>query len=312
VRGPSPYIDDYSQQELDSYGAVVLLGYRYHDYNTAWHQIDQFAQAGGRVYAETGWQFVDPDWNASAAPAVLPVSNLHWAALDQSAPVSVQGAADPTWGSLSYQGSGWGASSSNAVRPGAEALVTVGNRVVVARWKRGKGEVVWSGMNLLAHEASAGSTSEDAFVTTQFSWLLPRQAPQIDITPSWQGNDEAVLPLPASTEPSLVLFKESLFPGWSARLETAGTSRSVSILDSEMDFMLVRLDSVPVGSRLVFTYGPTPRLEAWWALSALDLAILVLWLIRPDLVRRPWTWLSGRILPRLWERTRLGSAGDDD
>lgn len=311
VRGRTPYIDDYSQAELSSYRAVVLLGYRYRDHDAAWKLVDQYALAGGRVYVDTGWQYVNPDWNLQTAPDALPVRDLHWGALDQNAPVSVAGVNDPTWGSMSYQGGGWGASSASAVRPGAEALVTVGSRVVVARWARGKGEVVWSGMNLLAHDASVRSSSEDSFITDQFQWLLPTATPQTDIALSWRGNDEAVLPLSASSEPSLVLFKESHFPGWTARLETGGASRSVSIVDSEMDFMMVHLDSVPAGSRLVFTYAPTLRLEAWWAVSALGLAGLIVFLVRPQLAGRPWRWVSGRFIRPWWARTRL-RWGDGD
>jgi hypothetical protein len=311
VRGRSPYIDDYSAAELSSYRAVVLLGYRYHDHDAAWSRIDQFATAGGRVYVETGWQYVNPDWNSRTAPAALPVASLQWGTLDPTAPVTVAGVTDAGWGSLAYNGSGWGASSSTALRPGAEALVTVGNRVVVARWARGKGEVVWSGMNLLAHDASASSASEDAFVTDQFRQLLPATTPQTNVVPSWLGNDEAVLPLAQSSDPSLVLFKESLFPGWSARLETAGGSTPVSIVSSEMDFMLVHLNSIPPGSRLVFTYAPTTRLEAWWALSGLALAGLLLWLIRPGVAARPWGWVSGRLSHRL-SRSRLAWGVDEE
>ena len=220
VRGRSPYIDDYSAAELSSYRAVVLLGYRYHDHDAAWNRVDQYAMAGGRVYVETGWQYVNPDWNSTTAPPALPVTDLHWGALDQNAPVTVAGVTDPAWGSMSYQGSGWGASSSTGVRPGAEALVTVGNRVVVARWARGKGEVVWSGMNLLTHDASARSSSEDAFVTDQFRQLLPAGTPQIDITPSWQGNDQAVLQLSPSSAPAWFCSRSRCSPagrhGWRA------------------------------------------------------------------------------------------------
>jgi hypothetical protein len=310
VRGRSPYVDDYSAAELSSYRAVVLLGYRYHDHDTAWNRVDQFAMAGGRVYVETGWQYVDPDWNSTTAPQSLPVADLHWGPVDPTAPVTVAGVTDQAFGSLSYQGGGWGASSSTGLRPGAEALVTVGNRIVVARWARGKGEVVWSGMNLLAHDSSAGSSSEDTFVTNQFRQLLPVATPQIDIVPSWTGNDEVVLPLTPTNEPSLVLFKESLFPGWSARLDSGGTSRTVSIVSSEMDFMLVHLDSVPVGSRLVFTYAPTFRLESWWALSTLAMAGLLVWLFAPELARRPLRWMSGRVNQR-WSRARFRWEDDE-
>src|SRR2546429_5060099 len=48
-----------------------------------------------------------------------------------------------------------------------------------------------------------------------------------------------------------------------------------------MDFMLVRLDGVPAGAELVFRYGPTWRVRAWWALSLLTLAGLLGWGVRP-------------------------------
>ena len=72
-----------------------------------------------------------------------------------------------------------------------------------------------------------------------------------------------------------------------------------------MDFMLVHLDSVPAGSRLVFTYAPTLRLEAWWAVSALALAGLLLWLVKPGLADRPWRWVLVRV-SRRWSRGRFG------
>jgi hypothetical protein len=59
----------------------------------------------------------------------------------------------------------------------------------------------------------------------------------------------------------------------------------VPILDGELDFMLVRLDSVPPGARLVFTYGPTLGVYGAWALSALSLVVLMAWVIRPRVFR---------------------------
>jgi hypothetical protein len=76
----------------------------------------------------------------------------------------------------------------------------------------------------------------------------------------------------------------------------------VPILDGELDFMLVRLDSVPPGAQLVFTYGPTPRVYGAWALSALSLVVLMTWVIRPRVFRRLLSVLSSgrdRIAGRL-------------
>ncbi len=306
VRARSPYVDDYTDSELAGYSSLLLLGYQYHDAGTAWQRLDNFARNGGRLYVETGWQFTDPDWNASGYP-VLPVSGLKWAALDPRAAVIVNGAEDPSFGALTYQGGGWGASSAGGVRQGADPLVSVGGRVVVARWSVGRGRVLWSGMNLISHSDVSKSAGEDAFVTSQFAWLFEpsagSSAKASPIDPTWVGDDEAHLVLSPNSGPTSVLFKESIAPGWSAELRWPGGSRSVTIQPAEMDFMLVRLDSVPAGSMLVFRYGATSRVYLWWAVSAVALVLLMVWVGAPAPYRWAWVRVKG-ITGRLRERMR--------
>jgi hypothetical protein len=306
VRGTSQYLDDYSDQDLRQHRGVLLLGYRYHDQAAAWSRLDRYVRGGGRLYVETGWQYVDPDWNAGVAPAVLPVPSLQWGALDPTAPVLVEGAADPTFGSFNYQGGGWGASTAGSVRPGATELVRVNGRVAVARSSVGQGRVLWSGMNLITHNSTSGSVDEAKFLTAQLAWLFAPDAggqePQVPVAPVWNGDDQATLVLQASAEPSLVLFKESLFPGWSARLVTPRGSQPVELLGSEMDFMLALIPAVPEGSSLVFTYGPTVLEQASWWLSLLFLAVLISWVLRPAFLARGRRWMTQRAV---WLMGRL-------
>ncbi len=288
VRGNSAYIDDYSAEQLAAFPALMLVGYRYHDRSRAWDLLDGYVRAGGSLYVETGWQYVDPDWDLGAnAPAPLPVGELRWGQLDPSAPVLVEGTQSTSWGSLAYGSGGWGASSAatDQLRNGAEALVTVGGRVTAARWQLGRGRVLWSGMNLIAHAAGVGSEAEDRFVAAQFAWLTGGTAPQQQADVTWVSDDQASVQLTASDRPTWVLFKESYAPGWSARLNTPAGSSDLPLIDGELDFMLVRLDSVADGSSLIFTYGPTSTVYAAWALTTLGLAALLLWIARPRLYR---------------------------
>jgi hypothetical protein len=129
------------------------------------------------------------------------------------------------------------------------------------------------------------------------------------IAPQWTGDGQARLPLQASTGRTLVLFKESLFPGWSARLETPQGSTAVALAGGEMDFMLATLDSVPPGSTLVLTYGPTLVEQGSWYLSAVAVAVLAVWALRPE--------LYGRLRRRLGARLggavgRLGDWGGEE
>ncbi|TMD90744.1 MAG: hypothetical protein E6I73_06535 [Chloroflexi bacterium] len=289
VRSASPYIDDYSDADLSHYSGLILLGYQYRDQGTAWSRLDRYVRGGGHLFIETGWQYVDPDWDLGSAPAVLPVASVRWSALDASERVQVDGAGDPQFGRFVYGSGGWGASSASSVKQGATELVRVGDRVVAARWHVGGGRVLWSGMNLMAHDATSGSPDEDQFVAAQLAWLFGPSAeagPQVAIPPAWDGGDQVTIALQPSVGPSLVMLKESFFPGWTARLVTPKGSTSVDLLGTEMDFMLARLDSVPPGSNLVFTYGPTAFEETTWVVSLLTLAGLILWLVRPAFIRR--------------------------
>jgi hypothetical protein len=297
VRGQSPFVDDYSAAQLAGYGTILMWGYRYHSHDAAWALLDQWVRAGGRLFVETGWQYVNPDWNGGPAPSVLPMSAASWGPLDASAPVMLgsgpSAVTAPDFGDLHYQGGAWGASSASgsALRSGAEPVVTIGGRLVVARQTLGSGEVLWSGMNLIAHAVRSGSPSEDALVRDQFDWLLPQggasstgasPALAASLPQDWTGNETVSLPLQPSSGPALVLLKESLFPGWSAELVGAdGSRRPVDIVDSEYDYMLVRLDAVPAGARLEFTYRPPWTEVAYWIASALSLLVILVWLVRP-------------------------------
>jgi hypothetical protein len=299
VRGTSPNIDDYSDAELSRYSGVILLGYRYHDQGTAWNRLDRYVRGGGDLFVETGWQYVDPDWDLGAAPPILPVDSLLWTVLDPSAAVQVDGADDSHFGRFVYGSGGWGASAAASARPGAIELVRVGDRVVAARWEVGRGRVLWSGMNLMAHEATGGSEDEDRFLAAQLAWLFAPAADvgsQVSLKPAWNGSDQVTLNLEPSAGPSLVLLKESLFPGWTARLVTPGGSTSVDLAGSEMDFMLARIGSVPPGSTLVFTYGPTTTVYVSWAFASVTLAVMLIWLARPRWFRR--LFAGGRVAAR--------------
>ncbi|HEV2013939.1 MAG TPA: hypothetical protein VGR77_08680 [Candidatus Dormibacteraeota bacterium] len=311
VRGRSPYIDDYTADELSRYPVLLLDGYRYHDRTSAWSRLDSYVRNGGRLYVETGWQYVDPDWDARSAAAVLPVAQTQWGALNPAGPVEVQGAEDSAWGSLAYGGSGWGASSASGVRSGAEDLVSVGARAVVARWQYGKGRVVWSGMNLMAHAYSTPSSDEQRFLADQWQWLVPDPAPQSAVTPIWRSDDRVDLSLASANGPVDVLFKESVAPGWSATLRWPGGEKAVSIEPAEMDFMSVHLDTVPVGATLAFSFGPTVGIELSWLLSALALAGLVAWLIKPS-VARPLAAAAGASFRAVTSRLRRRLKWDEE
>ncbi|HEV2953148.1 MAG TPA: hypothetical protein VG015_03555 [Candidatus Dormibacteraeota bacterium] len=315
ARGSSIYVDDYSDQQLANFPVLILDGYRVHDSSGAWQKLDRYVRNGGRLFVETGWQWVDPDWNAGLAPATLPVTRLDWGPVNPSAPVLVNGQPAPGWGSMTYGGSGWGASSSAGLRPGATALVTEGGKILVANWTLGKGQVLWSGMNVIPHAQGAHSAVEDQFLTSAFAALLPRAGEAQPVTPTWTGDNSATIALEPTTSPSWVIFRESNAPGWAAQLSTPSGTQAVPIQDGELDFMMIRLDSITSGSKLVFTYGPTGRDMVWWGISVLAALALLGWLFFPAPYRRLQLMARGalaRVRERGVRRVHKMSAEEED
>jgi hypothetical protein len=97
-----------------------------------------------------------------------------------------------------------------------------------------------------------------------------------------------------------VLFKTSALPGWSATLETPSGAQAVGLTTGELDYMLVRLDRIPQGSRLVLRFGPTWRVHLWWALSAIGGMLCGVWLVRPGILATPAAALRSRITRGWW------------
>jgi hypothetical protein len=308
VRGRSPFIDDYAHAELRNYSMVVLLGFRYHDRSAAWSAIDQYVSGGGAAYVETGWQYVNPDWDGSGGtPAAFPVSQLSWGSLDRNGVVSVDGIGATGWGDMTYGDGAWGASSAAAsgVSSSAVGVVRVGSRVVAAGWTRGRGRLFWSGMNLAAHAVAKSSAAEVQFLADRFAWALglgpaspatdPAASGQARLTPDWPSDERAVLSLQPASGPTWVLFRESDFPEWSATvIDASGRRQAVAIVPSEMDYMLVRLDHVGAGSTLEFDYSPSIWVWASWAVSAGVALLLALWCVRPGLFTAAESALSHR------------------
>jgi len=179
-------------------------------------------------------------------------------------------------------------------------------------------------MNLIAHletNASSDGGDEMQVVADQFDWLLggdeSGSEPQRPLEVHWQGNDAASVDLAASDVPAAVMFRETLMPGWGVSLVWPGGQRELPILDAGQDFMLVRLDRAPAGSRLVYRFQPPAEVRLGEVLSVLTLLLLLLWLVRPGPFRRAWAAVAMVLHARVnrWRqelRYQLRSEEDDD
>jgi hypothetical protein len=66
-----------------------------------------------------------------------------------------------------------------------------------------------------------------------------------------------------------------------------------------MDFMLAKVGSVPPGSTLVFTFGPTIGVYVSWAIATATLGAMLTWLVRPRWFLRLNQGIRERVSARL-------------
>ena len=133
-------VDKYNLEELKKFDAIILYGYNYKNRLKAFSNLDKYAKEGGRLFIETGWQFVSKDWQTESAPDFFPVDKLVW----NAELGSISGSeVDLTW-----EGGSWGVSTSTSLKSWAKPILTVDGKHIISGGSYGKGQVVLSGLNL--------------------------------------------------------------------------------------------------------------------------------------------------------------------
>lgn len=149
-------IEAYSLEELLRFKAIFLWGESYKKKDKAFELIKKYLENGGKILIDTGWQFTSPFWQKEDLPDWMPIIVTDWQSFDnwrlQSGEVDL-GFEVSGWTAPKWEGKSWGVSVSKPeyLRSGAEAFIIDknSNSILAASMKVGKGEVIWTGLNLV-------------------------------------------------------------------------------------------------------------------------------------------------------------------
>lgn len=281
-------IEDYSEEQLSQFPLIIMQGYTYTNQQHAWNVLSTYIANGGKVFIDTGWQYVVPDAVVSHTPDFFPTTSLSWVNLPTSDwyvshnPTFASSAAVSKFAPLTYSGSSWGVSTSQSLKSGAVPLLSYDNYPLIAKMTYGNGEIIWSGMNLFSHALDKINTAEIGFIGRLISSLLP-QTPvtTYPFTFSIPTVDSRKLIFTHDMQQGSVLLREAYIANWQATLITPQGSMTIPIYRAGPGLMLVPLNTIHAGDVLIFSYQLV--WFEWFGILLSILFVLFLFLLAFDI-----------------------------
>jgi hypothetical protein len=297
-------IDDYTLKDLQPYDVVVLHGYDYKSRAKAWKLIADYVNQGGNLLVETGWQYTAPDWQAEAAPEVLPLTKLEWMDLGQSGNFVLEnseigGAVDTNqFFPLVWEGQSWKVSTSGKenLKDWAEVVVSWKNYPLVAAGRYGQGKVVWSGMNLFAHARQREKISQEEIklLGNLLSWLgLEKEVQKYAISYQRGDPDEVVFyPQEASSEPGTIVWKEAWYRDFKPVLiENSEEEAELSSVRGGPGITVINVPPLTPGERISLKYV-TPLGERLAKIVSIGVGIGLVVILIEGWIRGEQSWVS--------------------
>ncbi len=218
------FIDDYNSQDLSQFEAIFLSNYDYHNKDKAFDLLAKFAKNGGKIFIDTGAE--SKESRSKKLPEVFPINssnregygkNWEFKVAEDSISKDIK---FEDFGPLIFNDGEWKlASSDESVRSNAKVILEHKGKPIIVRYPFGRGEIVWSGINLLYHMNQYKNQQEMKFFTNIVKELVP-----VNLTPIgksdvvWEKPEKIIVKSPQGARG--ILVKEEAYPSWKASLKS--------------------------------------------------------------------------------------------
>lgn len=263
VEGKTHLVDQYSLNELQKFDGVVLYGYGYKKRNKAFSLLDEYVKRGGKLFMDTGWQFVSRDWQLAETPAFLPVTGLKWnnelvqgEKILESEQARLLGISSL---SLEWEGKPWGFSEAVSLKEGAQPLLTIAGKTIIVKGDYGKGKVVWSGLNLFGylsyHKYADEMVALGANIFAQLYSPWKKELSQAFLSLARDYPDQLLITLNEPlTEGTKLLWREPYSPHWRITLEERAKRTKIRPYRAGPGFLLMVLPNTQGSAKIVLEY----------------------------------------------------------
>lgn len=255
-------MDNYSPNDLEKYDGIILYGYSYRSKSKAFTLLDQYIKNGGKVFIDTGWQFVSKDWELEKTPFFFPTASLVWSNNLTPGEYSLQKDQAEELGvkeiPIEWEGKPWGISEGTSLREWARPILTLEGKTIMAGGEYGKGKVVWSGLNLFGYLSY--NRYKDELVNLGFSIfsdLFPEEFENedrlsINLSRNFPDKVEITLNDPIG-ENTALLWREPYSPDWVVKIKDNKVQR-LPTYRSGPGFLLTYLPKTEGPTNVILEY----------------------------------------------------------
>jgi hypothetical protein len=213
-------MDKLSAKYLNPLDALILYDYDYFDKGKVWRLVQDFLVSGKKVFIDTGVE--NKESASNSLPDVFPIKNTmrtglgsEWNLTDMGnvlfSGVEVEKLSKPV-----FDGQPWSFSYPNDDRAneGGQIMLRQSGRVVMVNKKVGKGEVLWSGMNL-PYLVSRNHNDAEVVVWKNLvqSLIANKEKILVNSKTTFVNSQKRIIEFSGIGG---VLFKEQMYPGWVA------------------------------------------------------------------------------------------------
>lgn len=220
-------IDNLILSEMKMFEAIFASQYKSANAGRAFKKLEKYVKEGGKVFIDTGSEVLESE--GSDLGEIFPFYESERRGLGREWNLTIEkdeilkDVDTNNFGPLVYSEDEWKISfPAGGLREDSKVLLSHNDRPVLIERSLGKGQVIWSGFNLIFHFNYYKSEAEAkliANILSQFTDLAEREP--IAARVAWESPEEVKIEV--AEKPRGILFKEQGYDGWQARLMTDGS-----------------------------------------------------------------------------------------
>ncbi len=228
-------IDSLSQKEMNKFDVVVAYRYKYKNYTKAFGKLENYVKDGGNLFIDTGTEQKESVNQYLLSVFPFEQSNRRDLGKDWDFKIEenkiTNGIDFEKFSEPVFDDAGWNFTyPETSLKEGAKILVSNHKKPVLVSYGLGKGKIVWSGMNLAGHVQRFKNPEEISLFKNIFFYFT-------DFSKDQNLRVEVDRPTPEKvvmrgSGAKAVLFKESHYSGWEARVRGDGFDEKLNIYEA--------------------------------------------------------------------------------
>lgn len=270
VKGPDK-INKLDTKTLSSFPALVL--YKYKDSPKNLQILESFIKSGGKVFIDTASTKFEDN-----LPEMFPGKKLTSTSVQEKIDFKksdskiTKDIKSETFSVFTYQSGPWAVSTIEELRQNTKELLSFKNKVVLAQTTLGKGEIIWSGLNLPFHIIENDNLEEGKLLQNIILDLVKTDSDTPTFNLSRDTPEKIII---TGKNIKGVYFKENYHEGWQAKVN----GKQVKIYEAGPAFMYIRLPEEKENNTIInidFTGGLIDWSLYYFSICSLAFSILFL------------------------------------